>query len=439
MTISRLRESRSSGVMASYPNGYGLTDPTAIPPPGLASMQRAGVPVTVKTTLQVDTVYTALRVITNAIIRMGDPYCYTNGHTDDNKPYEVIEKVQPDVLSNCFVNKFQFEGISQSVVSMAIFGEAFWYVLTRDTLQYPKRIEVLNPALVDIKKNKNTGEQETWYGSGTGRTLLAQENVVHIPFLTLPGAARGLDAVTYGGMAFALALAAVEYGSRWFSQGASPSYILSTEQKLGTDEVKRIANQFLVDHAGLQAAHLPLVVDSGLKVNKVQSTPDEAQYLQTLQYARSQIAAWFGLPDHLVGGDADKGTWGKSLEEVISQFLDFTISGYVSRLNAAFSSLLPKGKYAKFDETAIRRANALDQAALILALRQTQVATPDDIRVDQMGWSPLPNGEGSVMNTPLASNVAGVGATPAASATTPAEDAVSTAKSAKDATGASSK
>ena len=437
MTISRLRESRSSGVMASYPNGYGLTDPTAIPPPGLASMQRAGVPVTVKTTLQVDTVYTALRVITNAIIKMGDPYCYTLGYTDDHKPFEVVEGDQPEVLSNTFTNDFQFEGISQSVISMALYGEAFWYVLQYDRMGYPSNLEVLNPALVDVKKNKDTGARETWYGSGTGRVLLDQSCVIHIPFLTLPGAARGLDAVTYGGMAFALALAAVEYGSRWFSQGASPSYILSTEQKLGTDEVKRIAEQFLIDHAGLQAAHLPLVVDSGLKVNKVQSTPDEAQYLETLQYARSQIAAWFGLPDHLVGGAGDKGgMWGKTLEEVISQFVDFTLAGYVTRLNAAFSSLLPKDKYARFNENAIRRASAIDEEALILALRQTQVATPDDIRVDQLNWPPLPNGAGAVMNTPLASNVSGVGAAPAA--TTPADDAVAAAIAAKDATGASS-
>ena len=57
--------------MCSWPTGWGLNDPSAIPPPGLCSMQRAGVPVTTQTSLQVDSVFTALRVLSNAVIKDG--------------------------------------------------------------------------------------------------------------------------------------------------------------------------------------------------------------------------------------------------------------------------------------------------------------------------------------------------------------------------------
>jgi HK97 family phage portal protein len=314
MTVARLREQRS-GLMASYPNGWGWSDPSAIPPPGMFSMQRAGVPVTAKTSLQVDVVFTALRVLSNAIIKMGNPRAYTEAYTDDNWPYREWMNPQPAILQATWGNMFQYDGMSRTVISMALFGEAFWYTLTRDRLGYPTALEVLHPAFITESKNKATGAQEWWYGTGTSKTQIPNEDLTHIPFMALPGAARGLNSIEYAGIAYALALAAMEYGQRWFSQGASPSFLLSTDQKLGQEEVKRIAEKFLIEHSGLQASHLPLVLDSGIKAEKISSTPDEAQYLNTLEYARSVIAAWFGLPAHLVGGNNDKGNvWGKRLD-----------------------------------------------------------------------------------------------------------------------------
>ncbi|HEX5347842.1 MAG TPA: phage portal protein [Pseudonocardiaceae bacterium] len=390
------REARS-GLMGAQPQGWGWNDPAAIPPPGMYSMQRAGVPVTTKTALQVDSVFTALRVISNAIIKMGDPRAYEVALDRDNQPYQKWLAEQPGILTATFGPMFQFDGQSRTVISLALFGEAFWYVLDRDKLQYPTALEVLNPALVDIRRDGSI-----WYGTGVDRHELDWENVIQVPFMAMPGATRGLNSIEYAGVAYALALAAMEYGQRWFSQGASPSYILSTDQKLGTPEVKRIAEKFLIEHSGLQAAHLPLVVDSGLKVQKTQSTPDEAQYLNTLQYARECVAAWFGLPPHLVGG-TDKGNmWGGTVEEQGIQMVDFSLSGYVVRLNEAYSKLLPKGTLAALDEERMIRASGADLAKQIQMLRLTGVETKNEIRVQKLGKRPLPGGD--ELTDPLNSN-----------------------------------
>ncbi len=383
------------GTMGANPLGYGWSDPAAIPPHGMSQM-RAGVMVNTKTALQVDSVFTALRVISNAVIKMGDARAYTKALDGNNQPYRQWCAVQPAVLSSTWGNLFQFDGQTRTVMSMALFGEAFWYVLSRDYLQRPAALEVLNPAIVEIKPDKqNPGQIQYWYGVGSSKIQLVNENVIHIPFLAMPGAQRGLSSVEYAGVAYALALAAMEYGQRWFAQGASPSYLLSTEQKLGQDEVKRIAEKFLIEHSGLQAAHLPLVVDSGLKVEKIQSTPDEAQYLKTLEYARMVIAAWFGLPAHLVGGSAESGTniWGKTVQEQGLQMEDFTLSGYIVRLNEAYSSLLARGTFAALDESMITRANSADFAKEVLANRTAGVKTPNEIRVNDLKLPPLPGGD----------------------------------------------
>ena len=416
MTIRRARnvsEQRTAQAMeqranlVGWPNGWGWNDPSAIPPPGLFNQQRAGVPVTVHTSLQIDTVFTSLRVISNSIIKMGNPIAYTLGYTDTADPYRVTQNTQPQILTNTFGQMFQYDGVSRTVVSMGLFGEAFWLTLTRNALQYPTSIEVLNPAFVHVDRDDNSnsptyGQPVYWYGSGINRKQLPTVDVTHIPFMALPGARRALSSIEYGGVSFALALAAVEYGSRWFAQGASPSYLLSTEGKMADEEIERIADKFMVEHAGLQAAHLPLVVDNGLKVQKIQSTPDEAQYLGTLDAARKSIAAWFGLPPHLVGSGDMGNVWGKTVQEQGIQLVDFTLSGYTIRLNEAFSSLLPKGVYAALDESQIARADSTMVAQEVMANRTTGVETPNEIRVRVLRRAPKNGGDDLL--TPLNSN-----------------------------------
>jgi HK97 family phage portal protein len=403
MTVARLRETR--GYLAGMPNGAGYNDPAAIPPPNMFSMNRAGVPVTPDTSMQVDVVFTALRVISNAVVKMGDLFAFRYALDKDFLPYRLRMEKQPKILTSTFGRLFQYDGRRQTTMSMGLFGEAFWYTLTRDRLQYPAVIEVLNPAFVEVKQDKVSGDPLYYYGTGSKKKLLDTDDVTHIPFMAMPGAARGMSSIKYAGVSYALALAAMEYGQRWFSQGASPSFLLSTDMKLGPEEITRIAEKFLVEHSGLQAAHLPLVVDRGLKATKISSTPDEAQFINTLEYARMCIASWFGLPSHLVGGVGDKGNvWGRTVAEQSMQMLIYTLSGYTVPMEEAHSQLLPAGQFAGFNEGELSKPDAADMAAKITALRQTQVATQNDIRVRELKWAPVEGGD--ELSAPLASNVA---------------------------------
>lgn len=384
------------------------------------SSQRAGVPVTAHTSLQVDSVFTSLRVISNAFIKMGNPRAYTEALTADNEPYREWMSTQPLILTNTFGSPqrgstpptgrvFQYDGWRRTIISLGLFGEAWWLTLTRDRMGFPTMIQVLHPAFIDVQPIKSgplAGNPQIFYGSGPDRRVLPMEDVTWMPFMAFPGAARGLSAIEYAGVAFALALAAMEYGQRWFAQGASPSYILSTDQKLGQEEVERIARKFLVEHSGLQAAHIPLVLDSGMKAEKISATPDEAQYLKTLEYARSIVAAWFGLPPHLVGGANDKGNvWGKTVAEQGMQMVDFTMSGYIIPVQESLSSLMPPGEFAAFDESFIQRADPASLAGLITAERSAGVVTQNEVRVHDLRRKPKPGGDELLV--PMNTNASG--------------------------------
>lgn len=412
-------ESRAS-MMTGWPNGYGWQDPSAIPPPGLGQLQRAGVMVTEDTLLQVDVVFTALRIISNNMIKMGDLRAYEEALSSDNIPYREFLAAQPPVLADMWGGRMlPCDGMTRTVFSMALFGEAFWFVLERDRLAYPSALEVLHPAFMEVKnatkedvaagRVRNEGDVIYLYGSGANRRRLDPDDVIHIPFKSLPGMRRGLKPVQYVGVAGALAMAAYEFGSTWFSQGAAPSFLLTTDQKLGQEEVNRLAQRFLIGHSGLNNAHLPLVLDNGLKATKVMANPDEAQYLNTLEYARSVIGSWFGIPGNWMGNALQRqaATPPHTRQEDTLGFLQNTLSGYMIPLEQAVSTrILRPGVKAAFDDSGLARPDAQFLAQEIQALRMTQAATVNDIRVRKLHWPPLPDPEADQAMAPLAANVA---------------------------------
>jgi HK97 family phage portal protein len=428
VTVSRLREQRTqepaeerSSIGGSYGTGYNYTDFSAVPPPGLGDMARAGVLVTPDTLLQLDVVFTSLRIISTAILRTGDLRAYTEKLSSENIPYRKYLKKQPAFLTNTFGgfgNVYQYDGRRKTVMSMALFSEAFWYILARSKPEaLAQTVEVLNPAFMEVKIAKqqdvaakrasNVGESMYIYGAANDRKLLDPGDVVHIPFMSMPQSRRGLSTTKYAGISAALAMAAYEFGSTWFSQGASPSWLLTTDQKLGQAEVERIADKFGVEHSGLGQAHRPLVLDSGIKPEKALASPDEAQYLNTLSYARSVVSAWFGT-DELIPNAMlrQPEAPAHTAQEKMQRFTTLTLSGYTGPLEEVHSSLLPGEQKAAFEEHKLLTPDPQFLSQEIESLRNTQVATANNLRVRKLGWEPLDDPAADEAVMPLASNTA---------------------------------
>ena len=415
-TRSGNRELRN--LQTGYPStGFDFADPRAIPPPGMHHLQRAGVVVTAHTLLQVDIVYVALRTISNNILAMaeGGLLPYTWGWSPDNIKYKKFVREERPILTNTFGGgalggqggtMMQCTGLDRTIWSMGLFGEAFWYVLRDPDLLAPMAVDVLHPAFMEVKRKD--GKVTYTYGTGQNKKALPPENVIHIPLKSLPGASRALAPTEYAGVVGALAMAAYEFGSSWFSQGQAPDFILSTDQKLGTEEVERIADKFQLRHGGLSNAHLPVVLDSGIRADRVMASPDDAQYLNTLEYARQCIGAWFGLPPSRMPNALQRQpTAGPhTREEEMTSFVLDTLSGYTIPLREVFSGLLADGEFACFNESALDKPDSQFLAQKIQALRITQAYSINDVRVRELGVAPVDDPRADDPLAPLASNTA---------------------------------
>lgn len=410
MRIPFRRQTEERTVAGATPMGGAgiITDPAAIPPYPGYGRQIAGVPVNAESAMQVPAVFAAIRIICFTFGKMGNPYACTEALTDDNEPYDVRLAVQPQILTDTFAGSagglLNYDGWNRTIASMALFGEAWWYDLESDRLMRPMAVEPLNPLWLDIKDEN--GERKYLYGIGSNQIVLDPQKLHHIPLLASAGGIRGLSGIRYAGVLMGLALASLEFGSLWFAQGQSPSFLLTTDQKLTEESAGALAERFLVKHAGLNQAHLPLILDQGLKAEKVMATPDEAQYNQTLTQSYESIAGWFGVPPYLLGIMTERGNaYGQgATEEMMRRFCETCLSGYITAAEEALSRILPTGQCARFSKHKLISPDAQAMAALVTALRQSQVVTINEARVRYLGLGPDPAGDDLL--APLASNTA---------------------------------
>lgn len=426
--VYRRREQRAvtaSGTWSGWNDSLMLTG--VVPPHGYDAINLAGVNVTPKTVLSIGIVQRCLEVIQNALFVMGPPRPYKRAfHQKSGLWYRTWvasgSRQYPQLLvhpwgRSPFADNAPVAynvGIGKTTVSMGLFGEAWWLIVDRtETTGLASALEPLHPAFITMEVTPNaTSLRAIKYGMGSKAVDLTPADLVHIPRMILPGDRGAVNPIRSESPMFAIAIAAVQYSQMWFAQGGQPSYIFTTDQKLGQDAIDRIYKHILLEHSGYQKAYTPLIADSGIKVQPIQADPDKSQMNQTLQYVRSEIAGYFGIPLHLVGATGDSGmVWGKGIQEENFSLLDFTLSGYRVPIEEAFSAVIAGDICAALDQRALLRANSVDQSHLTQANRMSAVTMPDEERIRQ-DLLPQDTDAASSITTPM-NSVPAPAATPA--------------------------
>jgi HK97 family phage portal protein len=181
---------------------------------------------------------------------------------------------------------------------------------------------------------------ETTLSDGTMRTLPADE-VLYIPGLTLNGL-EALPTVKMAREVLGLLLAQNEYGARFFSNGANPGGIVTTEMPLTTEQKQQLAQDIADQVKGLSKAHDLLVLSNGAKFTQIGVNPANAQLLESRRFQIEEVGRWFNMPPHKLGL-MDKGASYASVEQMQIQFLTETLRPpMILQEQAMNTSLIPE-------------------------------------------------------------------------------------------------
>ena len=372
MTVRRaIAQQRSQAINGG--NWYGQWgDPAVIPPNSSTMTSAAGVVVNERSVISIMAVFACLRVLADAASFI-DVHVYKKGAIGSLRQEVDV----PEVIEDPYADISLRDGNVRAVTSLGLGGNYYRHVIDRDDAGNPTQLEILNPSALKVEMKKGVKT----YKLGAVGPMIPAEDIIHVPWLTLPGGVVGLNPIEIGTMGLGIAIASEEFAARYFAQGMHPGGILSVEKPLRPDDAERLQNKLSVNHGGLAQSHTPIVLDAKTKWQQMATTPETSQLLQSRAFSRAEIAGFYGVPPYLIGDTEDKGgSYLHGVQEMLILFTMLALQGYTARMDESDTALLPPGYYARRNVSDFLKTNDQMLAGLLMSLRNASIATPNELR-----------------------------------------------------------
>lgn len=215
----------------------------------------------------------------------------------------------------------------------------------------------------------------------TGTTVyLDASDVLHVPGLGFDGLV-GYSPIAMAKNAIGLAIAAEEYGSKFYANGAAPSGVLEHPGTL--KDPSKVRDSWNAAFGGSANSHKVAVLEEGLKYTPISISPNEAQFLETRKFQINEIARIFRVPPHMVG-DLEKSSF-SNIEQQSLEFVKYTLDPWVIRWEQSlFRALLSEEEknsyFFKLNVEGLLRGDYASRMNGYATARQNGWMSANDIR-----------------------------------------------------------
>lgn len=252
------------------------------------------------------------------------------------------------------------EFITQSLVSLLLDGNCYWAYRIDSTQGIPAEIIVLNPADVTIQTAPaQPGQLPPRVYLVKGQPYFGR--LLHIKGAMRPGMNRGISPVESARQSIGIGLASAEFAARFYANGTTVSGVIQTPGEMTPEQATILKQKWGREHGGLHHAHEPGVLTNGATWNAISVTPEQAQFLATRQFQAAEICAQMFHIDPSFLGLTAQGPGGSityaNLEQRGIHLVQFTLLKWIIRLERAYTFLLPKPQYMKFNVEGLQRAD----------------------------------------------------------------------------------
>ena len=158
--------------------------------------------------------------------------------------------------------------------------------------------------------------------------------VLHIPGLSYDGL-LGLSPIAYAREAIGLGMAAESFGAQFFKDGTHLGGVISVPGAPMSDPAfDRTQKQFREMYSGLKRSHGVAILEQGTTYQALGVSPEDAQFLETRKFQRSEIAAMYRVPLHLIN-DLDRATF-SNIEHQDLGYLQRSLLPWMLRFEQGF-------------------------------------------------------------------------------------------------------
>lgn len=240
--------------------------------------------------------------------------------------------------------------LKQLMVSELLRGNNYGFVLQVGGDGWPTQIESLHPDRVTWKRERNMGPVVSLL-DGEPVERWPRGPLWHLPAYVFPGSPIGLSPIRYAAETIGVGLAAQRFGAQWFGDGAHPTSVYESDQPV--DETQATVIKERIKAAVNSESREPLVLGAGGKLNSVQVSPEESQFLETIKANADQVASFFFRRPPGEGGQVTYA----NVEARSLDLLTYTLNGWLVRVERALTRLIPRPRYVKFNADALVRVD----------------------------------------------------------------------------------
>ena len=306
----------------------------------------------------------------------------------------------PDVIANPDPESNTYELIHQIVASLALHGNAY-VKIDRDRAGNMIGLVPLHPYQMQVLPTGDmTGRRYLHLGNEMDR-----QDMLHLRWFTPPQSLVGISPLNQTRNLVGLAIAMDRHLAQFYGEGATPSSVLETDQKLTLDQARIIQGTWEATH---RRHRKPAVLSDGLKWRPITTSAADQQMIQTREQLIRDIARVFRIPSHLIMASGDNQTY-QNVEQASLNFLTHTIAPWLRRIEIAMSQILDVGTDVAFDTSVLLRVDALTRAKVNELNIKMGARTPNEVRQIE-GMEPYTGGD--TFNQALQGNVLAGGALP---------------------------
>lgn len=232
-----------------------------------------------------------------------------------------------------------------------------------------------------------------------------QKDILHIRGYSADGI-HGLSVIQHAKESLGLSASTWRHAGRLFRNGAAVAGIISHPKKLleaARDRLFEMLDAFR--GADSEKSYKDLVLDEGMKYERVAMTSVDAQLLEVMELSQYDIAMFFGVPPHMLGLITKTTSFGAGIEQMSIGFVTFTLQDWLNNICQSLRRdlLLAEGDKSKLfirmDPAPLLMGDSAARGVLYANGRQWGYFCVDDIRIKE-GMEPLPDGLGQIFLSP---------------------------------------
>lgn len=350
----------------------------------------SGKTVNPKNAVQMSTVYACVRVIAETIASL--PLAvYEDTDTGSQKatdhPLYRILHDEPNPEMTSFVMR------EVMLSHLLLWGNSYCQII-RTGKNHVASLYPLLPERMEVDRNNQTGALVYTYTTTEGNAVkLKPTDVLHIPGLGFDGI-MGYSPIALEKNAIGLGIAAEEYGSTFFKNGARPSGVLTHPNTV--KDPKRLRENWNATYGGSSNGGKVAILEENMSFTPISLPNNEAQFLETRRFQVEEICRIYRVPPHLVG-NLDRATF-SNIENQSIDFAVHTIRPWLVRIEQAMNRALfvdsEKGRfYVQFNLDGLMRGDYKSRMEGYAIARQNGWISANDIRALE-NLNPIPDEEG---------------------------------------------